>query len=477
MASLTERMTEAPAPAPEGLQLFSKISTAAAELNASRERILAVVRDQVRVPLEEIIRCAEDIAHPGASGPSADSVERIRDAAHHLLLILDTTAATPSALAGSTAKLSLTRKAENAAATATKGSLLIVDDNELGTEILSQLLIAQGYSVQTSSSGETALVALHKGGIDVVLLDFNLPGMNGIEVLCRMKADELLRDIPVVMLSGEEQSERVIAAIERGAEDFLPKPFNNVLLRARIDSSLEKKRFRDHDRAMMQDLQLEQAKAEALLLNVLPKPVADRLKQGHNSIVDAFPAVTVLFADLVEFTSESARSSPAEIVRWLNMIFSEFDRLAELYGLEKIKTIGDAYMVAGGLNDDPERNYSASIAGMAIDMRMLLAGDFMVSGRRLQIRMGIGTGPVVAGVVGKKKFIYDLWGDTVNIASRITAEGGPGNIQVDATTYRRLRDLFEFDPPQTVYLKGKGDTPIYRLLGRKDVPETISAAA
>jgi class 3 adenylate cyclase len=151
--------------------------------------------------------------------------------------------------------------------------------------------------------------------------------------------------------------------------------------------------------------------------------------------------------------------------------------MAERHGLEKIKTIGDAYMVAGGLNDESSVNYSEAIANMAIEMRDLLASDLSVNDHRLEIRMGIGTGPVVAGVVGKKKFIYDLWGDTVNIASRITSESVPGMIQVDVTTYRRLRNKFDFDPPKTIYLKGKGDTTVYTLRGRKAAAAVQEVAA
>ena len=224
-------------------------------------------------------------------------------------------------------------------------------------------------------------------------------------------------------------------------------------------------------------LQYEQDRSERLLLNILPGPVAERLKQEQGTIADGFADVTVMFADIVNFTTLADGMSPQGIFAMLNRVFSSFDALAEKHGLEKIKTIGDAYMVAGGLNDEPERNYSAAIASMALDMRQLLAQDFSVNGRRLELRIGIGTGPVVAGVVGKKKFIYDLWGDTVNIASRITSEGGPGNIQVDSMTYRRLRDGFEFDPPHTVLLKGKGDTVIYRLRGTKTVPLAVGEAA
>ena len=185
-----------------------------------------------------------------------------------------------------------------------------------------------------------------------------------------------------------------------------------------------------------------------------------------------------MFADIVNFTHVAEGMSPTHVFTMLNRIFSSFDELAERYGLEKIKTIGDAYMVAGGLNDT-EGNYSDAIADMALAMRELLRRDFTVNQSHLELRIGIGTGPVVAGVVGKKKFIYDLWGDTVNIASRITSEGVPGMIQVDGTTYRRLKDRFDFHEMQTIYLKGKGETEVHRMIGRKQVnaPTQASTAA
>jgi class 3 adenylate cyclase len=228
---------------------------------------------------------------------------------------------------------------------------------------------------------------------------------------------------------------------------------------------------RDRSKAKLEEahrlLQAEQDRSERLLLNILPGPVAERLKQDDGTIADGFADVTVMFADIVNFTTLAEGMSPNSIFAMLNKVFSSFDSLAEKHGLEKIKTIGDAYMVAGGLDEDGETNYSEAIADMALEMRRVLANDLQINDHRLEIRMGIGTGPVVAGVVGKKKFIYDLWGDTVNIASRITSEGVPGMIQVDQTTYRRLRNRYEFEQPQTIYLKGKGDTVIYRLKGKK----------
>ncbi len=217
----------------------------------------------------------------------------------------------------------------------------------------------------------------------------------------------------------------------------------------------------------------EQERSERLLLNILPSRVAERLKHDSGTIADGFADVTVMFADIVNFTEIAEGMSPNAIFSMLNRIFSSFDALAEQHGLEKIKTIGDAYMVAGGLNNDAsEANYSEAIADMALDMRAVLMNDFVVNRQRLDIRVGIGTGPVVAGVLGKKKFIYDLWGDTVNIASRIAADATPGLIQVDATTYRRIRSRFSFEVPRTVQLKGKGATQVYRLTGR--LAETVA---
>jgi class 3 adenylate cyclase len=218
----------------------------------------------------------------------------------------------------------------------------------------------------------------------------------------------------------------------------------------------------------------EQAKSERLLLNILPGPIASRLKENQVTIADGFADVTVMFADIINFTRLSEEMPPKFMVTMLNEVFSHFDGLAEKHGLEKIKTIGDAYMVAGGLDvhhradhaTAPERDYSAAMCDLALDMLEYMNTLSGVRRSRLQIHVGIGTGPVVAGVIGMKKFIYDLWGDTVNIASRVTAEATAGNILVDAVTYRRVRDQFRFEGPQVLNVKGKGEMTAYRLVGR-----------
>ncbi|MGH8640592.1 MAG: adenylate/guanylate cyclase domain-containing protein, partial [Burkholderiales bacterium] len=222
-------------------------------------------------------------------------------------------------------------------------------------------------------------------------------------------------------------------------------------------------------------LQAEQEKSERLLLNILPGPIADRLKEQHATIADGFADVTVMFSDIINFTQLSEEMPPKFMVTMLNEVFSHFDRLAEQRGLEKIKTIGDAYMVAGGLDlhhrYDAEHkaaaDYTTAICDLALDMRDYMNTQSGVKRSRLQIHVGIGTGPVVAGVIGMKKFIYDLWGDTVNIASRVTAEATAGMILVDHTTYRRVRHSFEFEGPHTISVKGKGEVTVFRLTSRK----------
>lgn len=211
-------------------------------------------------------------------------------------------------------------------------------------------------------------------------------------------------------------------------------------------------------------LQVEQERSEKLLLNILPEPIATRLKNSEQTIADGFADVTVMFADIVNFTRVAEGLTPQAVFSMLNRIFSSFDELAEKHGLEKIKTIGDAYMVAGGINTGGDAEYSSAIAAMALDMMNVLHNDFNVNQQHLEMRIGIGSGPVVAGVVGKKKFIYDLWGDTVNVASRITSEGLPGIVHVDESTFNRLRNQFRFGAPRTLYVKGKGEMTVYPLI-------------
>jgi class 3 adenylate cyclase len=204
-------------------------------------------------------------------------------------------------------------------------------------------------------------------------------------------------------------------------------------------------------------------------LNVLPAPIAERLKQDPSVIADGIADCTVMFADITDFTRLADEMPPAEMVSLLNEVFSWCDLLAETYRLEKIKTIGDAYMVAGGLLEHHE-NYTEAVADMALEMRDRIAVHKTRSGEALGIHIGIGTGPVVGGVIGVKKFIYDLWGNTVNIASHLSSEAPSGGILVDEMTYRRLRESYQFEGPATATIKRQRQLTAYRLIAKLPQP-------
>jgi adenylate cyclase len=212
-------------------------------------------------------------------------------------------------------------------------------------------------------------------------------------------------------------------------------------------------------------IEMERELSDRLLLNILPAPIAERLKRQETNIADGYPDVTVMFADIVNFTHLSEEMSPNETVHLLNDIFSEFDSLAERRGLEKIKTIGDAYMVASGLSNKGDMYVDATIE-LAQEMQRYVGKRIAPNGESLRLRVGIATGPVVAGVIGKRKFSYDLWGDTVNVASRLTNEAQPGQICVDTTTYRRLHNRFDFSEGSQIPVKGKGVLQVFSLIGR-----------
>jgi guanylate cyclase len=216
-------------------------------------------------------------------------------------------------------------------------------------------------------------------------------------------------------------------------------------------------------------LHAEQAKTEGLLLNILPPEIAARLKVDDRTIAEHFEAASVLFADLVGFTPLTAALPPQEMVGLLDEVFTGFDALVDKYGLEKIRTIGDSYMVAAGV-PRPRADHAHALAAMALEMADFLRGRPAREGRRLEFRIGLGAGPVVAGIIGRKKFIYDLWGDSVNMASRMESHGLPGRIQITREAYELLRDDFECEPRGAIAVKGKGEMETWFLLGPKARP-------
>jgi adenylate cyclase len=211
-------------------------------------------------------------------------------------------------------------------------------------------------------------------------------------------------------------------------------------------------------------LRSAQERAENLLLNILPRSIAERLKSRPEAIADQFPTASILFADVVDFTPRAEHLPPAEVVGMLDDLFGHFDTLTERHGLEKIKTIGDCYMVAAGV-PNPRPDHARALALMALDMLEAVDSEDGVGSLGLELRVGINSGPVVAGVIGRKRFLYDLWGDSVNTASRMEAHGTPGRIQITRATYELLKDEFVCEPRGTVTVKGKGDMETWYLVG------------
>jgi adenylate cyclase len=217
-------------------------------------------------------------------------------------------------------------------------------------------------------------------------------------------------------------------------------------------------------------LRVEQAKAENLLLNILPSSIADKLKAQTQPIADQFGAASILFADVVDFTPWSERLAPATVVGYLDHLFSRFDDLADRYELEKIKTIGDCYMVAAGV-PTPRPDHARALALMAFDMLEVMQSDDEVGQLGLELRVGINSGPVVAGVIGRKRFLYDLWGDAVNTASRMESHGTAGRIQITRATYELLADEFECEPRGPIPVKGKGEIEAWYLVRHRAADE------
>jgi class 3 adenylate cyclase len=336
------------------------------------------------------------------------------------------------------------------------GRVLIVDDNASNRDLLSRRLAREGYQVATAEGAAAAFARIAHEAFDLVLLDLMMPEISGFEALCRLKSEESTRHIPVIMISALDELDSAVRCIEAGAEDYLPKPFNPVLLRARIAACLERKRLLD-------ELRMEHERSEALLLNILPRAVVARMRQGETVIADRIPEATVLFSDLVDFTGLSATLLPEETVKLLGLLFSQFDDLALRCGLETIKTIGDGYMVTSGILQRRPDGASA-VAEMGLSMLDITESASRAFDRKLQLRIGIHTGgPIVAGVLGTHKVAFDVWGDAVNTAKRMETYGLPGRVHVSAATRQALGNGFSFEPRGPLDIKGKGPMETYFL--------------
>jgi adenylate cyclase len=432
------------------------------------------LRHDLRTPLNAIKGYSEllveDMDADGAHPLRLDLI-KLKESADQLLGQIDAMAAlarredaTPTADGSQTLKLDLVAdvlrtleplRAGGTGEAVQSSRILVVDDNASNRDVLERRLAREGHRVMTAANGTAALELVGSETFDLILLDLIMPEMSGFEVLRRLKAAEHTSHIPVIVISALDELDSVVRCIEAGAEDYLTKPFNPILLRARIGASLEKKWLRDREKKFVGDLEQEKARSETLLLNILPQSIVNRMRNGEMVIADSIGEATILFCDLVGFTTLSQELTAGRTIDFLSKIFSAFDRLAAERGVEKIKTIGDAYMVAAGI-PEAQSDHADRIAALAPRMLDAVSAIAEATNLKLQARIGIHTGPITAGVIGTHKFVYDVWGDTVNTASRMESHSLPGRIQVSAVTRAALGDRFKLEPRGLIEVKGKG---------------------
>jgi adenylate cyclase len=340
----------------------------------------------------------------------------------------------------------------------THGFVLVVDDEEQNRTLLRDPLEARGYEVEEAENGRQALQKIAGRQPDVVLLDLMMPEMDGLEVCRTLRRHPKTAHIPILMITAlSERGDRLLGIVA-GANDFLNKPIDLQDVMLRVGNAVYAKHLYDQ-------LLAEQEKSERLLLNILPKPIAARMKSGEINIADSHAEATVLLADLVGFTSLSATVDPAQIVQLLNEVFCAFDVLAEKHEVEKIKTIGGSYLAASGIST-PRPDHAEAVVELAISLRREIERFNHEYDTSLRLRIGISSGPVVAGVIGRDKFAYDIWGETVNLAFRLNFSGEAAKIQVSESIYERLKEKYRFGIKHGPGAGGQGDLTSYWLGGR-----------
>ncbi len=345
------------------------------------------------------------------------------------------------------------------------GVILAVDDNVNNTDILKKRLERLGNMVLTANNGKEGIDILSSNWqeIDLILLDIVMPEMNGFEVLRHVKGSKIFQSIPVIMISSMDDKDSIYRCIEMGANDYVTKPFDKEILNARISSSIERKQLRDKEKELIDEIKFERDKSEKLLLNILPKEIAKKLKNKEKNISKRHENITIIFTDLVNFTPQAKNLNADKVVKILNKLFKKFDDLTKRHGLEKIKTIGDSYFAAGGLTGNVQIAAKNTIELSKDMVKATRSLNDETDHMDLQIRIGIHTGNVIAGIIGKNKFAYDLWGATVNFASRLESTCEPGKIQISEDTKTIIGDKLDLEVRKDVVVRGIGTINTYYL--------------
>ena len=344
--------------------------------------------------------------------------------------------------------------------------ILIAEDDKDSQKLLARILQKENYEVVIADDGHVAWENFQREDFRLVITDWIMPRMKGLELCEKIRAKETPGYVYIILVTSMEEKADLVRALDAGADDYVTKPYDKGELLARVRAGQRIINLEQTISEKNQELFIEKEKSERLLRSIFPKFIAERLKQDQSPIADSFAEASILFAGINDFSSLVAQKSPVQVVDLLGQMFSAFDRLAEQYGLEKIKTIGDMYMVAAGV-PVPRPDHAEAVAELAFAMQEEIVRFDAGLGAPLQLRIGIDSGPVVAGVIGTAKLAYDLWGDTVSTAAQMEAYGLAGSIQVTAETYERLQKNFVFEERGEFYVQGKGNIRTYLLVGRK----------
>ncbi len=351
-----------------------------------------------------------------------------------------------------------TIKPANSSSTAEEtATLLIVDDAITNRKLLKSICKRIGYEAREAADGHEALKMLKADPVDLVLLDINMPGMSGDEVLRELKRTEKLRHIPIVIISTVDEIAMIADCIELGADDYLTKPFNKTILRARIGACIEKKRLYDREISYRQQIETDRRKIESLLRVILPDSIADELKSSNAVKPKLFNNVAVLFCDIAGFTKYCDSHSVEDTVDHLQVVIEAFENLAFEYELEKIKTIGDCFMAACGLLK-PNRNPVSHCVECGLKMIQTLEK----LPPHWQARIGIHFGSVMGGIIGHNRFLFDIWGDTVNTASRMEQCGMTGTVNLSECAWNKVSGVYKAHC-RDIEVKGKGVVNTYSI--------------
>ncbi len=395
-------------------------------------------------------------------------------------------------------------------------TILIVEDSPVQATLLRRVLTQQGFVVTIAKNGQEALAQIAQHSFVLVITDIEMPTMNGYQLCRAIKHDARLSGLPVILLTTLSEPGDLMEGLNAGADSFITKPYDEGVLLSRVNLLLTPSDAPPRDqevevlfageeyrisatrqrilnlllstyenakgqnlaltaaqmelKRLNQEIEQRRQESERLLLNILPKTVADELKAEGMSHPVKFDDVSVLFTDFVGFTTIAERLSPQALVKELEVCFNYFDSVIDRHGLEKMKTIGDSYMVAGGV-PEPNETHAADCVFAALEMQHFVEQRYQELTSQghacWRMRIGVHTGPAVAGVIGKKKFAYDLWGDTVNLASRMESAGEAGKVNISVDTYHRIKEIFVCESRGKLHAKHKGDMDMYFVVTAK----------